>query len=65
MNDDLSAMRPLADHGDAGAKFNLGAAYFTGDGIEQDHEQAVDWWRLAAEQGMADWHLKKDLFLQF
>lgn len=38
---------------DAAAQNNLGACYFTGKGIEQDREKAVQWFTASAEQGNA------------
>ena len=32
----------------------LGDCYIFGYGVEQDYEEAVKWWRLAAEQGNAE-----------
>jgi len=45
--------RALASMGNADAQFNLGAAYYFGEGVEQDFVEAVKWYRLAAEQGDA------------
>ena len=47
----LKEWRPLAGQGDAAAQFYLGVMYYNGHGIAQDYEQAVYWYRLAAEQG--------------
>ena len=33
---------------------NLGWMYANGEGVEQDKEEAVKWYRKAAEQGNAD-----------
>ena len=46
---------PLAEQGNAfaQAQFNLGVMNFKGDGVPQDYKEAVKWWRLAAEQGLA------------
>jgi hypothetical protein len=44
--------KPLAEQGDARAQFSLGMAYDTGEGVQQDAQEAVRWHRLAAEQGM-------------
>lgn len=43
--------RPLAEQGGAGAQYNLGLMYETGEGVPQDYVEAVRWYRLAAEQG--------------
>jgi TPR repeat protein len=42
-----------AEHGDAGAQFNLGVMYEKGRGVSQDDAQAVAWYSKAAEQGIA------------
>lgn len=36
------------------AQFNLGDCYYSGKGVEQSYEEAVKWFRKAAEQGYAD-----------
>ncbi|HAJ75374.1 MAG TPA: sel1 repeat family protein [Gammaproteobacteria bacterium] len=43
----------LAEQGIAGAQFNLGLIYRTGDGVPVNDTEAARWWRLAAEQGVA------------
>ena len=40
-----------AQNGDANAQFQLGVAYYAGDGVDQNFTEMVRWWRLAAEQG--------------
>jgi TPR repeat protein len=45
--------RAAAEQGDATAQFALGVMYATGLGVPQDHAEAVNWYRLAAVQGMA------------
>ena len=40
--------------GDGIAQYNLGRMYVVGDGVPQDFEEAVKWFRKAAEQGDAD-----------
>ncbi len=47
-------LKVQAKQGDADAQFNLGVAYFDGEGVEQDQREAVSWFRKAAEQGDAD-----------
>lgn len=42
-----------AQSGDAGAQFELGRAYEDGQGLPQDDDSAVMWFRKAAEQGNA------------
>ena len=34
-------------------QFNLGQAYYDGEGMEQNYEEAVKWYTLSAEQGYA------------
>ena len=46
-------IKPLAEQGDARAKFNLGVMYNRGEGVTQDYAEAVKWYRKAAEQGNA------------
>ena len=38
----------------AGAQFNLGLMYLSGQGVPQDYAEAVKWCRKAAKQGVAD-----------
>ena len=49
----LSLLRPLATQGDAWAQFTLGIFYQYGQGVVEDHKEAVKWYRLAAAQGHA------------
>jgi TPR repeat protein len=51
--DPLSETRRLAEEGHAYAQFNLGLAYYHGQGVPQDYVEAVKWYRKAAEQGNA------------
>ena len=39
--------------GDLGEFLNLGFMYATGRGVAEDDAEAVDWYRKAAEQGVA------------
>ncbi|MDP7552827.1 MAG: SEL1-like repeat protein, partial [Nitrospinaceae bacterium] len=32
----------------------MGRRYYAGKGVPKDDKTAVKWWRLAAEQGLAD-----------
>ena len=43
--------RPLAEEGMAPAQFRLGICYEKGLGVSRDDDQAVKWFRLAADQG--------------
>jgi len=49
----LKEFRPLADQGDPLAQATLGLMYAEGEGVAQDYQEAVRWYRLAAEQGHA------------
>ena len=42
-----------ANHGNAVAQYNLGAAYLKGEGTSQNFAEAVRWLRKAADQGSA------------
>ena len=42
-----------AEQGHLDAQFNLGNEYTNGEGVPQDHVEAVRWFRLAADQGYA------------
>ncbi|OHC73611.1 MAG: hypothetical protein A3G18_00815 [Rhodospirillales bacterium RIFCSPLOWO2_12_FULL_58_28] len=57
----LRLYRPLADQGDAKARFNLGLMYVNGRGVAQDYAEAVKWYRKAADQGHADARLNLEL----
>jgi cell division septation protein DedD len=47
----VTEWRPLAVQGDADAQFNIGQAYKLGRGVPQDFNEAVAWFRRAADQG--------------
>lgn len=47
-------LRSLAERDDAESQYNLGVAYSLGQGVAPDADEAIKWWTLAAEQGMAD-----------
>ena len=49
----LAILTPLAKGGNADAQNNLGWMYDYGEGIEQNAEEAVKWYRRAAKQGHA------------
>ncbi len=46
--------RKAAEQGYAEAQHNLGVRYAKGEGVVQNHAEAVKWWRKAAEQGYAE-----------
>lgn len=47
----VSDARAAAERGDARAQFQLGQAYFLGDGEQRDHVAALAWYQRAADQG--------------
>lgn len=53
------ALLARANSGDASAQVQLGEAYADGKGVERDTQQAVAWYRKAADQGniSAELHL--------
>ena len=50
----IEQTRKAAAQGDAEAQFILGLKYTSGEGVPQDHSEAVKWYRKAAEQGLAN-----------
>jgi TPR repeat protein len=53
----LAADQSAANQGDAKAQFNIGLAYDSVEGLlqdDQDHHEAIKWYRLAADQGYAE-----------
>lgn len=50
--EDIQALWQKAQKGDAQAQVDLGLAYANGDGVDQDWQEAVKWFHLAAEQGL-------------
>ena len=49
----VRVLNVAADCGLARAQNNLGVCYANGSDVTQDAEKAVEWYRLAAEQGYA------------
>ncbi|HXC67540.1 MAG TPA: SEL1-like repeat protein, partial [Nitrospiraceae bacterium] len=47
----MNHWQPLAAQGDAAAQFNVGLMYRHGQGVTQDFQEALKWYRKAAEQG--------------
>jgi TPR repeat protein len=45
--------RLAAEEGDRLGQYQLGCAYYAGEGVDQDSSHAADWFELAAEQGSA------------
>ena len=50
----VNEWRPLAEQGDPRAQHHLGWLYIIGHGVPQNYEEAVHWFRKAAEQGDRD-----------
>ena len=55
----LKKFLPLAEQGDLAAQYYLGMMYKSGQGVSQDDQKAVTWFRLAAEQGLALIHISE------
>src|SRR5713101_7245499 len=53
LSDAASETRVRAEQGDAGAQASLAHIYSHGQGVAQDHVEAVRWYRKAADQGDA------------
>lgn len=47
----LEKFKPLAEHGNAQAQYNVGMMYRQGKGMPQDDKEAAAWLSKAAEQG--------------
>ena len=45
---------PLAEEGNADAQVLLGRMYMMGQGVNQDRDRAIKWFKAAAVQGNAD-----------
>ena len=50
----LLELEKKAEAGDPYAQFNLGNAYYKGNGVPQDYKEAVKWYTKSANQGVAD-----------
>lgn len=49
----LKLWRPLANHGNVRAQFNLGLMYHRGMGVPKNDRETAKWWRKAAKRGYA------------
>ncbi|AVH44343.1 sel1 repeat family protein [Agrobacterium tumefaciens] len=49
----MAEWRPMAEQGEQHAQFAMGTMYKEGEGVAADAQQAIDWFRKAAEQGHA------------
>jgi len=47
-------IRPLAEHGDADAQYNIGWMYLNGYGLRINDTLALEWWQRASKQGHID-----------
>ncbi len=52
-SNEVKALIVKAEAGDAEAQCNLGVCYANGKGVRKDGEEAVKWYRKAADQGLA------------
>ena len=50
----LEEVQVSAEQGEDNAQYLLGLFYNEGDGVPEDHKEAVKWFRLAADQGVAN-----------
>ena len=50
----LREWTPLAEKGNATAQSSLAVIYAKGQGVPQDYKTAFKWYKLAAEQGVAN-----------
>ena len=53
-NPELFRLYQRAREGDPKAQYNIGNAFYTGDQVQQNHEQAFLWFRRAADAGNAN-----------
>ena len=51
MSDEVRFYLDLATKGSVEAEYNLGVCFEHGDGVEQDYERAVYWYKRAADRG--------------
>ena len=51
-----------AQAGDANRQYEMGNMCYTGEGMPQDKDQAVEWWTLAAAQGHAGAQIALDIY---
>ena len=54
LSPEIRELLSKAEAGDAAAQYELGKAYFSGSGVEQNYEEALAWYTKAAEQGNTD-----------
>jgi len=51
---DMRVLRQRAESGDPSAQLELASAYYNGNSVPQDYQEAVRWNRRAAEQEFAE-----------
>ena len=49
----VSELQKAAEKGDPESQYNLGVCYEDGDGVPRDAQEAVKWYRKAADQNFA------------
>lgn len=57
INEDLEKLKQAAESGDASSQIELGDKYIEGCDVEQDYNEALNWYLKAAEQGDIDGQL--------
>ncbi|HIE02149.1 MAG TPA: sel1 repeat family protein [Thiotrichaceae bacterium] len=50
---DIDLLHNAAERGDVAAQFQLATAYYTGQGVSQNHAEAVKWYLKLAKKGFA------------
>jgi len=50
--------KQLNKEGHSSAQYNLAVCYENGTGVEKDEQEAVEWYKKAAEQGYASAQFK-------
>lgn len=61
--DDVHALIEWAKKGDVESQFQLGVKYQNGDGVTQDYQESIRWYRLASEKGNVHAQYKLGLLL--
>ncbi len=51
LSGNANRFKDAAEKGDAQAQLNMGIAYARGNGVKQDMQEAIKWWKKSAEQG--------------
>lgn len=50
----VQLLTPLANSGNSLAQYRLGVLYYNGQGVPEDEQQAIYWWKKAAAQGYTE-----------